>query len=192
MKNVTALFALAAIACNGDTGDKTSGETGTTGSTCDTVYSGPISISTVNVTCDAADNVTFYAETVGWTGDGQVYAMDTANVSPWSEEHDIKTYEFDACGAWDKLDLTITSGPYPGTDLDLYQRNTSSFFSCSEHYGQPVMTYAFMVYDDQGVQADCVAAGDDAAGFAGGAYDGDMQFAPGFDHTACTAGALGR
>jgi hypothetical protein len=194
MNKHIALMALAAAACNGDVGDK-SGETGGTGG-CEDVYDGPISITMVDVTCDGADNVRFSAETEGWTAGGDVFAIDTRNVNPFSEEHSLEVYEHDECGFWDRLERIVTTTPYPAPNPvePGYEADVSSLFSCSDHYeaGQPVMTYAFFVYDDAGALADCYVAGHDAAGLINGDYDDDFITEPTNPiDPPCEAGTLG-
>jgi hypothetical protein len=177
-----------------DTDTSPTGETGTT-ETCADVYTGPVSIEVVDVTCDSEGKVDFYIETIGWTGDGAVYAMETKNGSPWSENHPIPSYQFDACGFWDKLDLFIPARDDNGTTtVGDYVAGEMSYFTCTDHYDgdNDVMTYAFAVYDVLGAQADCVATGDDPQGLIDGDYDGDMINTPTFDLTACSVGTLGR
>jgi hypothetical protein len=187
MKFHFALIALAAVAC---TGDKTteSGDTGGTtgGGTCpDGIYDGPVSIDTASAKCDAAGNISYEAKTTGLTADGYVWAIESGNNQPWDEEHDLKSYEFDSCGSYDKLNVTIQSGEFPD-----YVRNQASTFNCDKIGNPATMTFAFAVMDVNGDLADCLVGGEDPTGVIAGDYAPYFGTGPTFDLSTCHSGTV--
>ena len=182
-----AAFAAAMLVGCPDTGKTDSGTTDNTDTDggCDTTYSGPVTITSGSASCTAG-TATIEVETTGWTGDGRIYQTDNADNPPWEDEHDLTSYEFDACGAWDHLKTTLT------TDAGLdWEENVSTLFSCDGHYnGGDVMSYAAMVNDLTGTPADCLAWGhdpnqiiDNSATVGGGTEDG-----PSWDTSICVVG----
>jgi len=150
--NRFAFAAFAAVLVGCPTDDKTDSGGTDTDSTdaCPTTFPGPTTVQSASVTCNG-EVVTIDVETAGWTGDGYVYMLETANNMPWAEEHDLTSYDFDPCGAWDKLDVELTGGADP------WERNVGSLFTCAAHFEGPVMTYAAAVLDVSGAFADCMA-----------------------------------
>lgn len=189
MRYVFALAALAACSGPDDKGD--SADTGAldtdgadtdtdTEATCpDGVYEGPVSIVSWDVSC-VNDQVTYSIETEGWTNDGVVYSQETENTPPWSDEHDLVSYEFDECQSWDKLQTVLTTGAAT-TD---WVPNESTVFSCADHFNSPVMSYAAQVLDINGDVADCVAWGEDPQALVDGTAEPGAN-APTFDLSTC-------
>lgn len=165
--------------------DLTDTETGD----CTTEYSGPVTVQEANVTC-AADVATIDVMTEGWTGGGYVYTIETANAQPWADEHDLTSYEFDPCGAYDKLKVELTAGE----ELANLARNESTLFTCDNHYNAGVLTYAAAVLDLQGAVADCMAWGDDPDAVINGTVLSPYNYetGPTFDPSDCVAGAPAR
>jgi hypothetical protein len=147
----------------------------------------PVSIDVLAVTCDDQEYVTFSMDTLGEVPlQGMVFAMETANYPPWSEEHDLWLREDDVCAATFEMRVISQSNP----SAPFYERNVASLFSCGAHFeSDGVMTYAFAVYTDQGF-AGCVVAGADPEGLRDGAYDALMINIPSFDLSTCAVGAL--
>ena len=180
-----AAFAALMVGCAGDTKSDSGGTYtdggGDTGA-CDTTYSGPVTITTASASC-ASNTATIEVETEGWTADGRIYQTDNADNPPYHDEHDLTSYEFDQCGAWDHLRTTLaTDTAY--ADLE---ENVNTLFSCANHYNSPgaVMSYAAMVYDLSGNEADCLAWGvDPNAVVADSSGDG-----PSWDESICVVGA---
>ena len=188
MKNHLALIGILATACTGDSG-KDSGTTDTAAGDCaaEDFYNGPVTIDTFTVDCSGGE-VTFAAETIGWTDGGFVFTQETGNESTsgqWSDEHTLVSREYDACGGWDHLDRTINVG----VDINDWQENVSSIFTCEGHYNDPnVVTYAVYVVDIDGNFADCVVDGEDPSGLIAGTEERAAD--PSFDESDCTPGTL--
>ncbi len=162
-------------ACAGDETDKGSEDTAT-GDTetdlttgCPTVYSGPVLIQSATVTCDASDVVTYDVVTDGWTLEGIINAMETANATPWNDEHDLSSYEYDDCGFEDNLNSVLGTGAATATN----ESNANTVFTCDNHFADAngVMTYSARVYDLDGAFADCLAWGNDPEGWRDGVYE---------------------
>lgn len=187
---VFAAFAATLVACSGDT-DK-SGTSGTpptdttthSATECPTFYDGPVLVQTASVQCDASDNVTIDIMTDGWTSDGWVYQADNANTPYWSDNHQLASYEFDACGAYDKLDVTLTTGAAVAD----WTPNVSTVFTCASHYESPVMSFAAGVWDFDGAFADCLAWGADPQGIIDDPTGGAGED-PAFDVSGCVIGS---
>jgi hypothetical protein len=183
------IFALAALAaCSGPDDKDGSGDTATPGTEeCPGgVYTGPVLIVDYSVTCDANDVVTYFVETDGWTANGRVFSQETSNTPAYSDEHDLMSYEYDECQAWDRLDTVLTTGASaPATE------NVSTVFSCANHFNDPaVMSYAAQVYDLDGNPAHCVAWGDDPQGMIDNtASAGDRTTEPSFPLSGCEIGS---
>lgn len=161
--NRSAFAALATlmVACSGDTTktDSETTETGHTGSTgCETTYSGPVLVDTAEVSCSGTD-VTIDVQTMGWTSSGRLHQRDNGDTPYWSDNHPIASYAFDECGAYDKLDVTLTTGATTAA----WQEGTSTVFTCDGHYTQNVMSYGVAVWDFDGAFADCMVWGRDPA-----------------------------
>lgn len=186
MKTHLALIGILATACTGDTG-KDSG-TDTAGGDCaaEDFYTGPVAIDTYSVDCGGND-VTFNVETTGWTDGGFVFTQETGNESSagqWSDEHTLPSVEFDSCGAWDRLERTISTG----AGINDWQENVSTLFTCEDHFGDPnVISHAFAVVDIDGAFADCVAYGDDPQGMIDNDYD-RANDPSGFNLSSCNVG----
>jgi hypothetical protein len=190
---MTRPFALLFLgACAGDATDKP-GETGTV-EPCTTFYDGPISLTSLDVSCDDDDTVRFFAETAGSPATALVFAVNTGSDVRWSEEHDLESYEADECGFWDRLERVVPGAPAPATDAAAYVRNEASSFGCAEHYEPALVTYAFVALDADGAPLHCVVAGHDPQGLIDGTYDDDFTAEPTLpiDAPACAIGALGR
>lgn len=126
-------------------------------------YTGPALISQIEMTCDPGGTAWRYrVHTVGWTSDALLNMSDTNNAPPWDEEHWLPSYDFDAMGWWDELQLELSSSSYV--------RDVSTLFRCDVHLVDGSMTWAVRVYDVDGNLGDCVALGHDPAGYIAGAY----------------------
>lgn len=197
--NRFAIFAaFALVACAGDSDTKTDSGSPTGIDTTDTetecagqggFYDGPITVQEVSVTCDASDNVRFYARTEGWTGDGWVFSQETANPTPnWSDTHDMESYQFDACGYEDELERTLATG----AAVAAWEMNVSTVFTCAAHFdaANGVMSYAVGVKDLDGNLADCLAWGQDPDGMIDGSVGRVNE--PGFSLANCVVGVSAR
>ena len=187
-----AFLAVFALACAGE-GDKESGDTGPTDATCaDGRYDGPTSIVDADVTCTGTD-VRFYAETEGWTDGGLVFSQETANAEPnYSDEHELASFNADACGFMDELERVIGDGTTVNDPLNDCNINECSVFTCGAHYNDPnVMSYAFYVYDSAANFADCRAIGENPGKLLS---DGSANRVnePSFDLGNCTSGLAAR
>jgi hypothetical protein len=192
MKTHLTLFAMLAIGCTGDSG-KDSGATDSGGEcAAEDFYTGPVTIETASVDCNG-NTVRFSAETNGWTDGGWVFSQETGNTeAQWSDQHDLVSDEYDACGAWDRLEREIQDGSTLNDPLDDWQENVSSVFTCDAHYNDSnVMSYAFAVVDIDGAFADCVAYGDDPDGLVNNNYD-RVNDPSGFNPGDCGRGVLAR
>lgn len=98
--------------------------------------------------------------------DAVLHMTDSANASPWDEEHSLSSVDFGPMGYWDLNERSLSTEALPSTQAP----DVSTVFSCSGHIDVPVMTYALRVYDPDGIFADCATWGDDPAGYIGGAY----------------------
>lgn len=194
MNRIATLGVIALIGgCAGDEGVKT-GETGTTTDSpvdCpDGFYNGPVVVTRASATCLNANTVRFEVETDGWTTDGTFFAQETGNTdSPyaqWSDEHDIESYLFDECGAWDTLERELATGA--GLQWVV---NESTLFQCTPdvHYdGSGVMTYAARVYDLDSNFASCLAWGHDVPGMLNGTYNRQAEPSNAGELAACETG----
>jgi len=149
-----ALIALVATACAGTSiGDKGSGDT-SSGGDCTITSDGPPSIDTVSADCDGSgENITYEVKTTGLTGDGYVWAVEKY-AQPWDEIHDLPSVEFDSCGTWDDLKVTVAATG----DFQQYDNGNSSAWTCDKVRSDG-LTYAFAVNDLNGNIADCKVAG---------------------------------
>lgn len=199
MRYVFALAALAACAGEKDQGTE-SGETGETtppATDCpDGVYEGPVTITDYSVTCEG-NSIVYFVETEGWTGGGRVFSQETSNDNAWSDEHELYSYEFDLCQAWDRLSTSNDDqigSIEPVTDINDVVPNETTLFSCANHINDPnVMSYAAEVYDLNGAVVDCVAWGDDPQGMIDGdAGNGVRANEPSFDLSTCRIGTNAR
>lgn len=188
MKIHLALFALFAAACTGDLGTKDTGTTESGTTECANFYDGPISIDVATVTCDGHE-VTYYAETTGWTDGGYVFTQETGNTEPqYSDEHDLESFDYDACGEWDHLRRRLQDRDTMSDPINDWQRNVSTVFDCDDHFGDPnVITYAFAVVDLDGNEAACIVYGDDPEGMINGDYQ-RVDAQPSFDLNQCVRG----
>lgn len=151
-----------------------------------TVPCDPVTIDALSVTCDDQEYVTFGMDTLGEVPlQGMVFAMETANSPPWSEEHDLWLRDEVGCGA--TFEMRVVSQSVPSAPF--YERDAVSLFSCGSHIESDVMTYAFAVYDAAGFSG-CVVAGQDPEGLRDGVYDALMINAPSFDLAGCEVRAL--
>ena len=187
MKMHLALVAALAAACTGDVGTKDTGGTDTGTANCDNVYDGPVTIEVATVEC-TGDEVTFYAETKGLTDGGMVFTQETGNQEPnYSDEHDLASFEFDNCGRWDHLRRTIQDASTLDDAFNDWQRNSSTVFDCDLHYGDgDVVTYAFVVMDQDGNEADCIAYGEDVQELINNSADRVAD--PSFNTSQCVEG----
>jgi len=197
--NRFAFAALAAMLVGCPTDDKTDSgttltdtdDTDETTDACETTFSGPVTVQTANVTCDASGVVTIDVETQGWTSGGYIYAVDTRNASPWADEHDLDSYEYDPCGTYDKLKVELQTG----AALADWERNVSSVFTCDGHYEDGALSYAAAVLDLYGDVADCMAWGEDPQAIIDGTVVGYYNYDNGpasFDPSICVIGAAAR
>jgi hypothetical protein len=191
--NRSAFAALAAlmVACAADTGKTDSGTTDVSDTTTDTTggtcpggfYTGPVVVEMGSATC-AADTVTFDVQTAGWTSGGMVYSIQTS-AQAWADEHDVESYEFEECGAWDHLGATVP------TVLDAADavRNEGTLFACAI-WGDGTMTHAAAVNDFDGNFADCLAWGNDPQGVIDGTRLSiyNYETGPTFDESQCVVG----
>jgi hypothetical protein len=150
----------------------------------------PPRITAASVGCDGRPEVVFAAETDAWVGaNNAVFAMETANSFPWSEDHPISPdgRNYGPCGEYDTLEAVLSTRPYGTSDPDtaVYAPGVSSYFTCEAHYDNSVMTYAVSVSDLDGNFSDCFAFGHDPRGLVAGDYDQDFINAPSFDLSAC-------
>lgn len=169
-----------------------SGDTAvTTSEDCPTVYEGPTSIDTVRVQCDATNHIRYSATTTGWTHDGWVFAQETGNADEpydqWSDTHSIVSYDWDACAATDALERVLEDVSYLADPLADWRTDESTVFSCDNHIGNAVMSYAFAVLDRSDNLADCLAFGDDVTGMVNGVYNRANE--PDFSLAGCREGA---
>ena len=150
-------------------------------------YGGSFFIDSASVSCSNGQ-VRFFVQANGWTDGGIVFSEETGNVEPhWSDEHDLRSYDFDPDGEWDLLDREILDATQLADPLDDVRRNESTLFACDTHYNLPgVMTYAFAVIDLNGALADCLMFGDDPEGLRNRSYD--RVFEPSFPLEICTEG----
>ncbi|MEQ1567303.1 MAG: hypothetical protein ABMA64_16800 [Myxococcota bacterium] len=164
-------------------------DTGPCTNCCGSEPTGPASIATLALTCEA-DALTWFTETAGWAGSGRVFAVDTASTTPWSEEHDLALFDDDACLTWAQLAVTVPAraGSETGT-APTYERNVSSNLTCD---GLDGVTVAFALVDTSGAALECVAAGHDPQGLVDGTYDAFVPNDPSWDLAGCDLGALGR
>lgn len=149
------------VACSGDTDSKPTDSgittpTDTETGSCSTTYSGPVTVEAASVACAGTD-VTIDIETAGWTSAGRVHQRDNRNNNYWSDNHDLASYAFDPCGAYDMLDVTLATGAAVADWAD----GVSTVFTCAGHYEVDVMSYAAGVWDFDGAFADCLAWGYD-------------------------------
>jgi hypothetical protein len=144
--------------------------------TCTETYDGPVIVERATVTCDAQERVTYEVVTAGWTRSGRMNAMETANLSPWDDEHDLVSVAYDPCGSFDELQRTLTTGASVATAVE----DQSTVFTCDGHFDDTngVMTYAARVYDIDGNFADCLAWGHDPVDYAAGLYSGSCIHCP--------------
>ncbi|MCB9687205.1 MAG: hypothetical protein H6735_19350 [Alphaproteobacteria bacterium] len=152
-------------------------ETGTTSTGCPTFYAGPTAITDASVTC-LGPVVTLAAETTGWAGDARVYEIEQ-NTPSWSDEHPLGSVEREPCGAWETLDVNLTTGAAVAT----WASGTSTVFTCATHYDANQLTFAVAVWDTDLNLADCVVWGADPAGVRTGAHLGVND--PTFDTSGC-------
>src|SRR5688572_8295988 len=147
MNHRYAILAALALACSGEKATDSGDSAGTTNPECPNgVFTGPTTITHVEVTC-TGNQVRLAADTEGWTHNGSVYSQETANIEPqWNDEHSIESYEYDACGYEDHLERVLNDGSTLADPLNDWSIDSSSLFRCDDHYTEPVMTYAFMVY----------------------------------------------
>ncbi|MBX2804107.1 MAG: hypothetical protein KTR31_40970 [Myxococcales bacterium] len=116
-------------------------------------------IVSAGVSCDG-DVATFALETSLPVEFATVYSQETGNPTPqYADEHELPTD-----GESRTLELTLETGdasPNP---------NRSTLFSCPGHHGAPegIMTYAYRIYDGDGVLADCLVQGHDPAALIDG------------------------
>ena len=180
------IAALAAVACTGDEGKSDSGsETGTTTEPTELL------VESYSVSCNADNSEITYSATTSATGyDGLVYQQETGSsymkdgaLLQFSDEHDLTS-------SGTSMSITVADGG--GLDA---VRNVDTLFDCELHINEPDwMTYAFGVYDDAGVIADCLAGGGDAPGLIDGTYTAPAVNAPSadFDLSACVAASGAR
>ena len=186
-------LALFATACD-DFGalPPASGDTGPV--TCD-VYDGPISIEEPTITC-AGDEVTFELSTIGVPSDGLVFSQDTANNSPFSDEHDLVIEASDEdCGEFATLSQNVETCPTLGScSINEASRNTFTLFTCNadEHYAaDDVMTYAFRIYDNDGNLTDCSVSGNNPQDLFDGSFGtSDPTDANEINNTNCTVDTI--
>ncbi len=134
----------------GDPGSVSTDYSATTETDCSReggFYTGPVVLEVASVTCPTVDEVALEVVTAGWTSDGTVYMVETGAPTPWDEEHDVRSVEFDPCGSFDVLAGALKPGD-------------TSAFTCEQHAGN-TLSYAARVYDIDGNFADCVAWGHD-------------------------------
>jgi hypothetical protein len=186
MRTPFAIFAMSAAACTGDAFSKDSGTTESGTGFCTATSDDPPTIDVATVDCNG-NQVSFFVETTNWTDDGVVFTQETGNPeTQWSDEHDLLSVEWDECGFWDRLRLTLNDASTLDDPLYDWQQNVSTVFDCSLHYGDPnVITYAFAVYDGNQV-ADCIVFGHDPQGMINGNYRRVNQ--PSFNLSQCTLG----
>jgi hypothetical protein len=146
---------------------------------------GPATITGATVSCDGALTVTLEAQTDNPAAGGQVFAIDSGNDIPWAETHDL-----DLIGS--SLVRTLTTCAYPCPDLDEYVRNTSSVFSCAQHFEQPVMSYAFFATDASGAVSDCVAGGENGTAVIDGSAASINGVEPDYPRSACREATVAR
>ena len=151
---------------------------------CRRVYEGPVEITDARISCPTDDQVRFFTRTQGWTSGVTVFSQETGAAEPqWSDQHDLKTYKFGACGDFDMLQLELQTGleRSPGPDDEAWEANLSTAFSCAQNsdgtwvnHGDPsgggIMTYLVRAYDVDGTFASCMVFGHDPAGLVSGKY----------------------
>lgn len=164
--------------------------TGDTGFAQTEPYEGPIAIAEAGVSCsEAGDQIRYVVETLGTVDHGIVYAEQTGLASSprLADEHDLWTFATGREGGWEKLDQAVDDAGQLADPVVDWQRNASSVFPCPTVHDASVMTFAFGVWDDDGVFADCLVFGHDPAAMIAG---GDRTLEPSFSLSACTIGAI--
>jgi hypothetical protein len=164
MNRFAMIAVLGLAACSGDEDKSDSGGTTDSGETDTDTGPGALEVTGYSVDCPGT-TVTLSATTNQPGNDGLVAAQETASTSADGQFQD----EHVLASNGTTMSVTLTTGVYPS------EANVSTTFTCDGHYNDPNwMSYAFAAFGDDGTTiVDCLAGGNDAAGFIAGDYEGD-------------------
>jgi len=191
MRTWSALLLL--VACTGGGGGETTtdADTGPAVVTASTAHTGATSAGSTGdtgvvpmllddttldagVQCDPSGvTVDFRFDFLGEASHGRVDVADTDNADGpygnWNDHHTLDPSGVPTGGRHTLLSATVETAVSPVDWADA----VSTIFVCAYHFEEPdVMTYAVRAYDVWGNLADCVAFGEDPAGFIAGERTG--------------------
>ena len=165
MKMMTVAMSLAALVACTDKATCDSGEvcdsdsvSGDSGTTYETAFD------TIEYNCDSVG--WFYdLYSIGWMGGAELYIYQTGSSDPWDEFHNFpsESYDYDPGGAWDNYYMELD---HVESYTDVVEGSTT-LYDCDDGR-KATLTWAVIVYDQEGAQADCATWGDDP-GFGAGA-----------------------
>lgn len=160
-----------------DTGATSDTSSTTTGATGDTGIIPMLLDDTTleaGVRCDPSGaTVDFRFDFLGEASHGMVDVADTDNADGpygnWNDYHSLQASDVTPDGGYTLLSASVETAVSPADWADA----VSTIFVCAHHFEDAgVMTYAVRSYDVWGNLADCVAFGEDPAGFIAGERTG--------------------